>query len=130
MRIAGNFAYRQARLLLFFALLGCGCDGKKEESPVVPPATAPLSRAVIGYGVINVSYTHVSAEPMEGSVSQGYLRRGTLVRILERRDIRNGGVPVSWVLAEGASMGWLREELVDIYDNEGMARTASESMDR
>ena len=130
MRITGISIRRQAKLLLALALLACACGGKKEESPVVPPATFPLSRQVIGFGVINVSYTHVSAKPEEGSVSLGYLRRGSLVRVLERRVIKKGGIPVLWILVEGNSRGWLQEELADIYDNEGRAQTASESMNR
>jgi hypothetical protein len=111
-----------------FALISCG--GRKEETAVVPPATSPLSQAVIGFAVINVSYTHVGAEPMDGASSPGYLRQGALVRVLERRTVKNGGAAESWVLVEGNYRGWLRENLVDIYDNEGRARTAAESMSR
>lgn len=113
---------------LGLALASCGRD--KEEMPVIPPATSPLSRTVIGFGVINVSYTHLSAGPESGGVSQGYLRRGSLVTVIERRLVKDGGTAVSWVLVEGGGRGWLKEELVDIYDNEGQARTAAESLGR
>jgi hypothetical protein len=74
-------------------------------------------------------------EPGEGGVSVGYLRRGSLVRVLERRAIITGTGAESWVLAEefsppGAYQGWIRENVVDIYDNEFQANTAVGSMTR
>jgi hypothetical protein len=109
------------------------CRGKTGEIPVLPPVTPPLSRPVIGYGVVNVSYTHVVEAPGEGELSPGYLRRGSLIRILERRAVRAGENVESWVLVEGAApqgrqRGWLRESVVDIYDNEFQANTAAGSM--
>jgi len=97
----------------------------------MPPATHPLTRDYIGYAVVNVSFTHLLNEP--GGVSQTYLRRGTVVRILERRIDRTGSE--SWVLAEGnyqgsgsVSRGWLQEAAVDVFDNESQAITASKSI--
>ncbi|MDR1318984.1 MAG: hypothetical protein LBJ90_05115 [Treponema sp.] len=109
-------------------MLLVSCGGQREEAPVLPPATSPLSRPVIGYGVVNVSYTHVNAEPEEGGSSLGYLRRGSLVKIIERRQVRIKEGAEAWVLAEEAYRGWLKEEVVDIYDNEFQAKTAAESM--
>jgi hypothetical protein len=131
MRIKVYRPCRQAKYaLVFLAVLAlCSC-GKKENIPVIPPATSPLSRESIGFGVVNVSYSHVTAQPEDGSASLGYLRRGTVVRILERKMIRNSGRAESWVLADGGYRGWLRETAVDIYDNEMRARTASEFMGR
>jgi len=118
------------------------CNGKKEETPVIPPLTSPLSQSFIGYGVVNVSYTRVTAQPEEdvsvgegaaansATASPGYLRRGSVVRILQRRLVKNQEKLDPWVLVEGSSTGWLRESLVDIYDSEPQARTASESMGR
>ena len=96
----------------------------------MPPLTFPLSQSHIGFGVINVSYTGVSADPAEGGVSLGYLRRGTVVQILERRQIRSGGKTESWLLVEEAFSGWLKETLVDVYENESKARTASDQMEK
>lgn len=115
--------------LVLCAALG-SCGPRREKAPLIPPATSPLSRTVVGFGVINVSYTQISAEPDEQSVSAGYLRQGSLVRVVERRLVKKGAAAESWVLVEGNSQGWLREALVDIFDNEGRARTASESMNR
>ena len=94
----------------------------------MPPITSPLTQAQIGYGVVNVSYTRINADPQENSVSPGYLRQGSVVRIIERRLIHHDEKSESWVLAEGAYTGWLRESQVDIYDNEPQAETASKSM--
>ena len=119
---------------LLIILLLVGCNGNKEETPVMPPPTYPLSQAHIGYGVINIQYTRVSAEPTEDSDSPGYLRRGSVVRVTERRLLRNSARSdarnESWVFVEGASNGWLRESLMDIYDNEMQAQTASNAMGR
>ncbi|MDR2478608.1 MAG: hypothetical protein LBD48_04765 [Treponema sp.] len=116
--------------LVFAALCLCFCNVKKEETPVIPPATSPLSRPIVGFGVVNVSYTHVTLDPSEGSASPGYLRKGSLVLILERRMVKNGKTIEAWVLADGNYRGWLKESAVDIYDNELRAKTASESMSR
>jgi hypothetical protein len=129
----GRQAYRKSAavfVLIFCAAFASSCGGKKEEAPVIPPVTSPLSRSVIGFGVINASYTHVTAEPVDGGISPGYLRRGSLVRVLERRTVKNGASSESWVLVDGTYRGWLRETLVDIYDNEGRALTAAEAMSR
>jgi hypothetical protein len=115
-------------LIFFFIFLLSACMGKKEESFVVPPVTSPLSREYIGFGVITVSYTHVLAEPADGSDSLGYLRRGTLVRILQRQVVRISGRSVSWVLIDDNQQGWLKEDVMDIYDNESQAITAGELM--
>ena len=110
---------------------------KKEEAPVIPPLSSPLSQPFIGYGVINVSYTRVMDNPEpenavqaegEGKTSSGYLRRGAVVRIHERKLIINNAAAESWLLVEESCKGWLRESLVDVYENEFQARTASNSM--
>lgn len=50
------------------------------------------------------------------------------MEVLERRFVNNGGVTESWVLVEDSSRGWLKEEVIQVYDNEAKARTASESL--
>jgi len=119
-------------------MLMSACDRKKEEMPVIPPLTSPLSQTFIGFGVVNVSYTRVATRPEEDksaedsaeNASPGYLRRGSVVCILQRRLVKNQEKPESWVLVNGSCIGWLKESLVDIYDTESQARTASESMGR
>ena len=116
--------------LIFCLFILCSCNAGREETPIIPPLTSPLSRDYIGFGVITASFTHVTAEPADNSISLGYLRRGSLVRVIRRQTIRVTGGFVSWVLIEGNQRGWLKEEVMDIYENEGQARTASESMSR
>ena len=129
MRITAKNSFCQL-LLFFFTIVLCSCLLKKEESPVIPPETSPLSQDYIGYGVITNSFTHITADPSEDSPSQGYLRRGSLVRIIRRQSVKTGNVFVSWVLIEDSQYGWLKEEVMDIYNSENQAKTASESMTR
>ena len=118
----------QVCFIVLLALFLSACGAKKEETPVTPPLTSPLSQAQIGFGVINVSYTRVNLKPEENSASPGYLRRGSVIKIIERRLIKNNEKTESWVLVEGAFRGWLKEILVDIYDSESQAQTAANSM--
>ena len=101
----------------------------------MPPATHPLTRDYIGFGVVNVSFNHVLSEPGPTGVSQAYLRRGTVVRVIERRQINTRGGSESWVLAEGnyqgagsVSRGWLQEATLEIFESERQANTASRSI--
>ena len=103
----------------------------------MPPATNPLAREYIGYGVVNVSFTHLLDESGPDGVSQGYLRRGTVVRIIERVKLTGRGNSVSWVFAESnyhgpgaVSSGWLEEADLAIYDNENQANTASKTLNQ
>ena len=115
-------------ILCLFVFSLCACGVRREETPVIPPITAPLSRNYIGFGVITASFTHLSADPSDDSPSIGYLRRGSLVRIIRRETVRTQGGFISWVFTDGVASGWLKEEVMDIYDNEGQARTASEAI--
>jgi len=127
MRITAKYGLGQLFLLLCVISLN-SCGLKKEESPAVPPVTSPLSGNYIGYGVITSSFTHINLDPAEDSSSLGYLRRGSLVRIIRRQTIRNARGFTSWVLIDDIQYGWLKEEVMNIYDNESQARTASESI--
>ncbi|MDR0464383.1 MAG: hypothetical protein LBG94_04605 [Treponema sp.] len=118
-------------IILSFALFSCSSN--KEETPVNPPVTSPLTGDYIGFGVITASFTHISIDPAENSESLGYLRRGSLVKVIRRQIIRTSGDFVSWVFIEGEheagyQSGWLKEEVMEIYGNESQARTASESI--
>jgi hypothetical protein len=116
---------------VFFLVFSCG--GGVREEPLVPPPTDPLRREYIGYGVARETYTHVVEEPGEGRSVLGYLRRGSLVRVLERRYSSPGAANSgreTWVLVEGAYRGWLPEREIQIFDSEARARTAAESLNR
>jgi hypothetical protein len=113
-------------LVVLALVLPGACSRDKDGVVLNPPVTPPLSRPVIGYGVINKSYTHLAESPDRAGVARGYLRRGSMIRVIERRSVVSGDQAESWVLVEGDSRGWLPEGEVDIYDNEGQARTASE----
>jgi len=127
MRIPVKHTLSQLLVLFAFSLL-CACGAKKEEIPVIPPVTSPLSRDYIGFGVITSSFTHITAEPAQNNQSIGYLRRGSLVRIISRRAVKTEDGFVSWVFTDGNPQGWLREDVMIIYESESQAKTASESM--
>ena len=110
---------------LIFTLFLLSCRGRDEEKHIVLPANPPLSRNLVGYAVVTASYPHVLNEPRHDAISQGYVRRGSILPVLERRIIRQGNKSVSWVLIEGPYSGWLQEELIQIYSTESQARTAS-----
>ena len=117
--------------LMFSASLE-SCRRSADELPVMPPETSPLAREYIGFGVVVVSFTHILSEPGSAGVSQAYLRRGTIVRIIERRNVINRDTPEFWVFAEAnyqgpgsAFKGWLQAAAVEIYDSEDRANTAS-----
>jgi hypothetical protein len=129
-----SFQYsRVFSLFLFLIFLSVGCRRSSEEHPVVPPSTHPLARDNIGYGVVNISFAHLLNEPGPNGVSQGHIRRGTVVRIIERRSVIIRDNAETWVFAEGNNLdsvvaqGWLQEVALEIFDNESRARTASEA---
>jgi hypothetical protein len=112
---------------------------KNEAIRLDPPAMPPLSREEIGYGVVNASYTHVVDKPDSQGLSLGYLRRGSVVRVLERRSALpaagrspDQAPPETWVLVEASrnpeSQGWLPETVIDLYPSKAQAQTASESL--
>jgi len=127
MRITLKYAFSQL-LTVFVILALCACGAKKEEILVIPPLTSPLSRDYIGFGVITDSFTHITAEPSQDSRDLGYLRRGSLVKIIRRQTIRTESGFISWVFTDGSQQGWLREDVMQIYESEDQAKTASESM--
>jgi hypothetical protein len=108
----------------------CACGVNKEDIPVIPPVTSPLSRDYIGFGVITSSFSHIMAEPSQDSHDFGYLRRGSLVKIIRRQTIRTQDGFSSWVFTDGNQKGWLMEDAMEIYESEDQAKTASESMSK
>ena len=125
MRVGVSPCLGQGLVCVVLILLG-SCGRPPEEPPLVPPPTPPLSRSVIGYGVVSSSYTQVLNEPSPESVSLGYLRRGAVVEILERRIINSRQTPEPWIRVSHVYQGWITEEGVQIYHNEAQAMTASE----
>ena len=127
--------YRQALILLFPIFL-FSCFRNSEDILLVPPATNPLSREFIAYGVVNVSFLHVLSEPLDEDTSLGFLRRRSLVRITERRSIRNRGDTETWVridtnfsFDQGTDIqGWIPESTINVFNSEAQAITASQSM--
>ena len=140
MRVKHFLRNIQHYILLFLTLSSISffsCNRSQPELPVIPRVTHPLIREFIGFGVINQSFAHILSEPGSAGFSQGYLRRGTVVRINERQQINNSGRFELWVLVEAnyhepanVSQGWLEEAALVVFDRESRASTASRNMDQ
>jgi hypothetical protein len=115
---------RAALAALFFISLA-SCARRHLSDDIIPPVTSPLSRPVIGYGVISSSYTHVLDKRGDDGTALGLLRRGSVVEILERRPVLRGDKAESWVFASGNFSGWLKEEEVRVYSSRAQAETDS-----
>ena len=124
----GAHKSRKNPAFLMLALLLCvSCSRNNTRAVLVPPSTDPLTGDYIGFGVVNVSFTHVRDNAAEDGISLGYLRKGSLVRIIERKiSSQNDSSYWLYVYSDEAELnGWLNESIVDIYDNESRALTAA-----
>ncbi|MDR2246666.1 MAG: hypothetical protein LBE17_08410 [Treponema sp.] len=65
------------------------------------------------------------SEPNPAGFALGYLRESSIVEVLERRSVSNDGVTEFWVLVGNAPRGWIREDVIQVYDSEAKARTAA-----
>lgn len=117
-----------APCLVLTATLFASCVRSTPDYEIALPATPPLSRPVIGYGVINTNYTHVLDKQGSSGTSLGFLRKGSIVEVLERRPLVHGETSESWVLAKGDYAGWLREDELRIFPSRDQAQTAAKSM--
>jgi hypothetical protein len=128
MRLGVILCHGQVFWVFLAALVCASCGGESAEVILTLPETPPLTRTVIGYGVISSSYTHVAAEPSSTGLSLGYMRKGAIVEVLERRSVNRDGAVESWVFVGGTYRGWLREDVIQVYTSEAQAATAAESL--
>jgi hypothetical protein len=117
-------------------MMTASCSRNRNDSEIVLPVTPPLTRQAIGYGVINSSYIHILESRGEGNVSLGILRKGTIVKIIERRPlVIKGGTREMWLLASAPESqgenfaenvsGWMPEHDLRIYESLSQAETAA-----
>jgi hypothetical protein len=112
-------------LLIVLVTICSACTRSSGEQIITLPPTFPLSRQVVAYGVVNVSFTKLTDKPAPESASASYLRKGSIVQILERRSVTVGVKSENWVLVDEPA-GWIRETEIDLYESESQAQTASE----
>ncbi|MDL2230094.1 hypothetical protein LJC14_07590 [Treponema sp. OttesenSCG-928-L16] len=127
MRVGSYHAAGQV-LSVLLGVLVLSCRPSSDSPLITPPPNPPLSREAIGFGVISASYIHVFEEPGERGSSLGYLRRASVVKIIERRYVQEDGGTNSWLLVEGAYRGWITEDMLQVFDTEAQAETASNLM--
>ncbi|MDR2509041.1 MAG: hypothetical protein LBC77_00185 [Spirochaetaceae bacterium] len=117
------------RFCLVLAItIAASCSRKSLADDIILQPSPPLSRSVIGYGVITTSYTHIYDRRGYESETLGILRKGTIVEILERRPVLKDDISESWVFATGSYVGWLRESAINVYPSRSQAETASGSL--
>ena len=109
-------------ILFFFCCTLAGCLPKAD---IDPPSTPPLSRPVIGYGVVTAPYTRLLDEPSRNAVTLGFVRERTVLPILERTLVQDGDTLLYWVYAEGEYQGWFPETEISLFDNRYKAQTAA-----
>jgi len=132
----GVLRKRGQAFALIFPFIFFSCGRNREEIAVIPPPTNPMIREFIGYGVVNVSFVHILNEPVQDGESIGYLRKRSMVKIIERSSLRDRGNVETWVkidteytgVPDNKIQGWLREASLNIYDNEEQAYTAAQAM--
>jgi hypothetical protein len=122
----------RALVFCFTAISAMGslfsCRRTAPEDEISLPLTPPLSRSIIGYGVVNANYTRILDKSGDNGNSIGFLRKGSIVEILERRPVLNGEKSEIWVLASGNYTGWLKENELRVYSSKAQAATASQSI--
>lgn len=108
-------------------LLG-SCTPGNSGNLVTPPPTPPLSRNAVAYALVQTAYVNVLDTPENTGVSVAYFRQGTILKVLERRMVKNNDTPVSWVLVQegNSKKGWVLESALRVYDTEEQAKTAAQ----
>jgi hypothetical protein len=106
------------------------CKRNISENDIVLPATPPLSRSVIGYGVVSGNYTRILDKPGDDGNSIGFIRKGSIIKILERRPVVKDEKAETWVFASGSYIGWLKENELRVYTSMAQALTASQAASR
>jgi hypothetical protein len=104
------------------------CKRSSPEEDITLPVTPPLSRPAIGYGVANSNYTRILDKQGNDGKSIGFLRKGQIVEVLERRPLLVNEKAEMWVRVSGVYSGWLKESELQVYSTMPQAVTASESI--
>jgi hypothetical protein len=72
------------RLLLLIVVLA-SCKKPEEDLTIIVGATPILSKTSIAYGLVENSFAHILDEPSPQGASRALLRKGDIVRVVERR---------------------------------------------
>jgi len=122
-----NAAVFIAAAIFVLSILIC-CHKNDNYSEIIPQLTAPLSRSVIGYGVITSNYAHM-LEKKEGGKALALLRKGSIVEVKERRVLLVDGKAENRLFVTSPSnSGWLPESEMIVYSSLAQAETASKNL--
>jgi hypothetical protein len=120
-------------------LLAAACTPRTGAETVIPPETPLFESSVIGYGVVNQSFANILGKTDAASDVLGFIRKGGIVKIMERRaDLKNGEPSEIWIYVtteveeagDRPVSGWLREPGIDRYENLPRAQSAARLMPR
>jgi hypothetical protein len=113
-------------LIASLAILLWGCSERELGRRIVPPATSPLSRSSLGYGVVSDTYAHILETRGDNTTSVGILREGAIIRAVARQPVIKNGKAQSWIYAHSNTLsGWIDETALQLYDTLAQAKTAS-----
>jgi len=108
--------------LSFGALLAAGCGLRARDDLVLPPA--PPNDACQQYAVIEQAHLFLHAAPMHDAEITSIVRRGTILRILDKdldKDIRFNAFDYWYDVADGTRRGWIFGNGMSIYCHEYQA---------
>jgi len=119
-------ALRPAARLLLAALLLTAVGSCRREAPVERvelPAT-PVLTLRSSWGVVRAPFLRLRQEPLEGSAILAHVRRGEVLEIISRTEIKEtlDGETAYWYLVSyGGLRGWVFGAFLEVLDSRSRA---------
>jgi hypothetical protein len=113
--------------LLATFLVAAGCDGSREEEPIVLPET-PVIALRPTWALVVEPYVRLYEEPVTDSAIAGHLRAGEIARVdaIGTQPIRLGGAQYRWYrLSTDESAGWTVGRSIETYTSRDRAWNAA-----
>lgn len=101
-------------LLYLVSVVAC----RQEESITVDLEPTPLLSAGIGYGVVNLAWVRLKAEPSHSANDTGFVRRQDVLELTARVNKSGGRDAGVWYRVRLADEeGWIHQSLLTRYDS-------------
>jgi hypothetical protein len=113
-------------LVLFLALLLAAAGSCRRETPVervdLPPTPVLTLRS--SWGVVRAPFLRLRQEPLEGGTILAHVRRGEVLEIISRTDIKEtleGQTGYWYLVSYGGLRGWVFGAFLEILDSRSRA---------